>query len=246
MSIWKHNGAGWITQDWRTPVAGTAILVCPGPSLAYAPATMNGPRRTVFGINTSYPRIMPDIWIGMDKLSCYNPSLPYESFPKVFRGNYHEMSIDSIPIRLLCNNFFVDTVRANGVSDLFVRNAESLKLAWFNHTLGCALHLIVWMGYKQIVFAGCDLGGDRDYYDDRNLSKELRICNKRLYEEQERFLLDFVEMAKTNEIECLSVTPNSPINKYMKYTEWHLVLKTSVCTSPLLHAKEAFDDRAEK
>jgi len=225
MALWTHNGMKWVVQDWRSTKTGAAILACPGPSLAGAPAEMRGAGRTVFAINTAYPRVKPDVWMGLDKMECYDPLLAYESFPKVFRGDYHDMAIEGGNVRDFPNTFFADISAARDVSEIFNRGKDNVKIVWFRHTLAAVLHLIVWMGYKEIVIAGCDLGGAKDYYDDRVLTDSQREYNRRLYRKQAGFLKDFVKEGKQHGVVCKSLTPDSPINEFMETTGWDVVLK---------------------
>jgi len=244
MSLWSYNNNKWIGNDWRKAQAGsTAILACPGPSLAQAPEDMRGPGRTVIALNTAYPRVKPDIWLGMDTLDCYHPSLPYESFIKVFRGNYHDIRTDSgDTIKHLPFNYFSDVTKADGIKDILTRSDDDLKLVWFKHSLAAALHLIKWMGYKRIVFVGCDMGGGSDYYDDRVLTEKQRSGNRLLYTQQVDFLKQFV--ALPSGITCISATPCSPINEFMDTATVQSFMTSD--TKPFIprHATEAFEEPA--
>ena len=246
MSLWSYSDNKWVINDWRNPQAGTAVLACPGPSLTKAPEDMRGPNRTVFAVNSAYPRVKPDVWIGMDSMDCYHPNLAYESFPKVFRGNYHAMKTSKgDEVRSLPFNYFADVTRCDGVGDILTRSSGDLKLVWFKHSLAAALHLIVWMGYKRIVFTGCDMGGKTDYYDDRVLTRKQHAENRRLYKQQIGFLKQFVH--ELSGIECVSSTPDSPINDFMVYHSIDNILSDKI-EEPvrLKHATEAFEEVPKK
>lgn len=207
-------------NSWKritfAPCAETAILACPGPSLASAPKNLQGPQRTVFAINTAYPTIRPDYWIGMDEAFCYDPNLLDESFPKLYRGNYSQMEYDGQPVRKSPSTYFIDLAHAE-TPDWMIKTPENTGFAWHNHTLGVALHFIMWMGAKRIYLLGCDLGGEKDYCHSLTLTDEQRKRNKRLYDQQVYFLDELSVAARQQGIELFSSTIDSRINEFLAY-----------------------------
>ena len=101
MSLWYHSGNGYTKTSFaKKDMVNDAYLVCTGPSLSDVdPDTLVGVGRFVLGINTSYPYIKPDMWIGMDHSQCYHPSLWFESFPKILRGGHDKDNINNFPIK---------------------------------------------------------------------------------------------------------------------------------------------------
>lgn len=215
MGLWYNCGNGFVKTNWARKESGMdAYLVCPGPSLSKVNFDIRGRGRKVFGVNTSYPKVIPDIWVGMDKAECYNRNLLFEPFAKIFRGTYHNMEIDGYKLHQLPEMYFADVGK---VDNLFRERAHDIKFAWHKHTLGVVLHIMVWMGFKIIHFVGNDLGGAKDYYDDRVLSDKNRKYNRRLYKEQVGFLKRFKEQGVRSGVRCVSCTPDSPINEFMQY-----------------------------
>jgi hypothetical protein len=211
-------GNGFVSTKWAKVDAGLDFyLVCPGPSLSEVDFDLRGRGRKIVGINTTYPKITPDIWVGMDKIDCYDRNLLWEPFPKVWRGNYWNLDFHGKLLKDFPETYFASVSKLGEGETMFNRRAHEVNFAWYKHTLGVALHLMVWMGAKTIHFVGNDLGGDKDYFDDRKLTDYQRSYNRRLYGQQIKFLQEFTELGVKNNIRCVSCTPHSPINAFMQY-----------------------------
>ena len=213
--IWYWSGKGWTKHssakwDARAP----AVLACPGPSLA----STEIPRGYyTLAVNTAYPTVQPDAWIGMDEAWCYDPNLLDEVFPKYSRGTYAEMMHGAQKVKETPSSYFLDIDKVPAGKTMLDLRAHDTKFAWHHHTLGVALHLLIWQGYRTIYLAGCDLGGDQDYCHDLTLSDAHRERNRRLYRNQIIFISKLARAAKAHGIQIISATPNSPINKEIGY-----------------------------
>jgi hypothetical protein len=229
MPLWKSNIVNLQKCHWDSENIGSdCYLYSPGPSLADVTFPVNLPGTFSFVINTAYPKIRPNIWIGMDKVECYDYRLLYEAFPKVFRSAFSKKEYEGKPLNEYPSVYFVDVeVPQNGIIDIFESKKPNTYFAWFHHTLGVALHVMIWMGAKKIHFVGCDLGGKKDYYDDRVLDDTTHAYNRRLYLQQEVFLREFNSIAQKFGVECISCTDQSPINKFMPYVELSRALAIS-------------------
>jgi glycosyltransferase involved in cell wall biosynthesis len=217
MSLWYNCGNGFVKTSWaKTDMGLDAYLVCPGPSLKEVDFDIRGKGRKVLGINTSYPKVIPDIWMGMDGLNCYDKNLWYEPFPKVLRGNYSNLELNNNPIKFFPEVYFADVAILKEGETIFNQRAHETRFIWAKNTLAVALHMFIWMGARTIHFVGCDLGGSADYYDDRVLPDSSKSYNSRLYKSQIHFLKDFHQEALKRAIRCISCTPDSPINKFME------------------------------
>ena len=199
----------------RVDAGNDAYLYLPGPSLADVDFDVRIPGTTAFAMNTAYPKVKPHYWLGMDMPGCYDAALLYESFPKFWRGTYSRKTYKGVNLKNLPQSYFVTIAKPEGgMSDMF---KKGIPKAWFNHSLGVMLHLILEMGFKKIHFVGCNLGGERDYYDDRVLPEDQHSSNRLLYRQQNVFLREFNDLCKTFGVECISCTDDSPINDYMPY-----------------------------
>ncbi len=221
------KGNGWAKTTFaRQAMKADAYLVCPGPSLANANIT-TGRGRKVFAINTAYPRVQPDVWMGLDTVECYDRRLWAEPFIKICRGNYGDMMLNGEPIRYFDNVYFASTKEPEKGKTMFDYRNHDDTLCWYKNTLASMLHLIVWMGAKKVHFVGCDMGGEKDYHDDRKLTKKQREYNRRLYRNQVGFLKEHQKLAKQYGIEFISCTPGSPLNEFMEYKELDTAIKDS-------------------
>lgn len=242
MSIWfysedKFEKAAWYKKELNLD----AYLICPGPSLAAVKKDLRGRGRKVFGINTSYPKITPDIWMGMDHIDCYNKNILYESFPKIFRGSHEKMKVDDKYITSFPEVYFASLSEQPG-KDIFswMEDNESL-FVWQKNTLYICIQLMLRMGAKKIHFVGCDLGGKTDYFDERVLSESNRKHNKALYDYQLLMLEGINELCKKNDVTLISCTPGSRINQFMEYIELDKAINITeeshrvISSSPILH-----------
>ena len=228
MALWYYNPDPSKITFRREYLKTDAYLYLPGPSLAMVDFDVRIEGTTAFAINTAYPKVKPNIWLGMDKPECYDARLLWESFPKIFRGSYWKLDYRDMHLRDYPQVYFADIEKPEkGIRDMFLLNKDEIYFAWFNHSLGAILHVMLWMGAKKIHFVGCDLGGNRDYWDDRKLSDDQRIYNQTLYKQQECFLEEFTRMGKEFGVECVSCTDGSPINKFMPYLDLKMALEDS-------------------
>lgn len=217
--IWFDCGEGWAPISWaRRESHLDAILCCPGPSLkAVDPNTLRGPGRKVMAINTAYPTVKPDIWVGMDEAYCYDINLLDESFPKVFRGTYSEMTREGRKVKHCPETYFADVAKVPPGKTMLDLIEHDTKFAWHSHTLGVALHMLMWMGNKNIYLLGCDMGGSQDYCHGLTLTPDQRTRNHRLYAQQTYFIEKLAIAAKERGITIWSSTPNSPINNFLPF-----------------------------
>ncbi len=240
MGLFYECGNGWADTKFAKKDMGLdAFLCCPGPSLV---PVERGRGRKVFAVNTAYPKVIPDVWVGMDHLECYDRGLWGESFMKILRGNYWEQEYNGKAVKYHPETYFASLEKPK--TSMFHLRQHTSKFVWYKHTLGVAIHIMIWMGARRIYFVGCDLGGERDYYDDRKLDADLKKYNRKLYSNQVEFLRKHTLEAKAYGIEFISCRPDSPINEYMDYVNVDEAIRrseeaVSYRDEPILHAKEA-------
>ncbi len=249
MALWYDCGRGLVkaTGFARSDLGADIYLCCPGPSLANVdPASLRVPGAFIIGVNTAYPRIRPDLWVGMDTPGCYDPHLWWEPFPKIVRGPYVNETCAGVPIRQLPGVYFADVERAY-VTDLFRRRSHDVNFVWNGNTFIVALHLAVWLGGRRIRLVGCDLGGppEKDYHDDRVLPDAQRETNRLLYRRLVGLLPRLRDAAALNGIELISCTPDSPANDHLPFVPLNDALERSQQRVPalaghdVLHADQA-------
>ena len=231
MALWYECGNGPIKLEKSFAKANLGLdvyICCTGPSLAEVTSEQfQVPGVFTIGINTTYPHIKPNMWIGMDKAGCYDPKLWWEPFFKICRGNYFEDEIKGFKIKQLPNVLFADVGKNSDPEAIFKLRDHDIKFVWKNNTLAMSLHTAIWMGAKRIFLVGCDLGGDKDYYDDRVLSDEHRTYNRKLYSEQTEYLKWFYRTGKKYGIDLISCTKNSPINSEVPFYDLDYALLMS-------------------
>jgi len=190
-------------------------LCCTGPSLKGV-QDVRGPGRLVLALNTAYPTVIPDMWIGMDNPRCFNRYLFDTPIPKFMRYGHYGKTLDGKLVSSYPGVCFLTNTRAKEVSDIFTRNKAGDHFVWFAHTLGTSIHLLMWLGCRTIRFLGCDLGGKTAYCHEGVLNKDLQARNKNLYQQQIKFL-DKVVSLGGSDYSFISGTPGSPINDFMPF-----------------------------
>jgi len=249
MAIWYETGKGMArTKMAKCNIGIDVYLCCPGPSLASVNSDeLKIPNVMTVAMNTAYPYIYPDLWFGMDEPECYDKTIWWQPFMKICRGGYQNRRCDSQLISGLPNVYFADCAEPKNRVELFNLRSHDVKFVWHKNTLAICLHILVWMGAKKIHLLGCDLGGSKDYYDDRVLSKEQRKYNRRLYSHLWHYLRWFSEEGATRGIDLISCTPDSPINEYLMYYDLKDALALSTSIVPKSNkVKHILDVRKEK
>lgn len=230
MALWYETGNGMVKTSFaRCDLGLDVYLCCPGPSLSNIdPQILQKPGIFVVAINSAYPYIKPNLWLGMDGPNCYNQNLLDEPFIKVFRGGYQFKKTKNNRILKDCpNSYFADCAVPTSKEELFRLRAHDVKFVWHKNTLAITLHILVWMGAKNIHLLGCDLGGDKDYHHDLTLTNKQREYNQKLYGKQKEYLKWFSEKGKEHSIKLISCSPNSPINEFLPFHQIDLAATNS-------------------
>ena len=195
-----------------------AFLCCPGPSLRGAcQADMAVPGAIVVAMNTAYPKICPDLFIGMDSPECYDSTLLGQPFPKVFGSRFVNDLYDGRPLAEYPATWFLSGTPMESVFDYFTRDTDTDNHVWNGTTMETALHMLIGMGIKTIYLVGCDMGGSKDYYDSRVLSDGQRQYNRSLYQKQVGAIRCIAETGAPRGVEIISCTEDSPLNKFLLY-----------------------------
>ena len=240
MGLSYECGNGWIElkKSWAKKNLGLDVyLCCPGPSLSDVnPDSFRIPGVFTVGINTSYPHIKPNLWIGMDKPGCYDSRIWWEPFNKICRKSFWNEAVGDYSLKNLPNVLFADVSEASSPQEIFTRRAHDTSFVWKKNTLITALHLIMWMGARRIFLVGCDFGGEKDYYDDRKLSDSHREYNKKLYSQQVEYLSWLKREAKKHGVSIHSCSPSSPINKNIPYIPLSEALEQSAANVPNINS----------
>jgi len=230
MALYYETGNGWVQTTLAKKELGLdAILCCPGPSLKNVDASkLKGRGRMVFAINTAYPTVKPDVWMGLDTIECYDRNILYEPFMKIFRGTYYDnMFYEKVPVKNFPNVFWGSFKVPEAGKTMLDYRGHKDPFVWHKNALAAMLHVMIWMGAKTIYLAGCDMGGNQDYCHDGKLSEEQHKINRKLYKEQVYFINDLSLRAKAHGVTIKSVTPKSPLNKFLKYIPIEEAIKIS-------------------
>lgn len=247
MGLYYECGAGLVPAYFaRANFGADAYLFSSGPSLSKLDLSVfdNAPIYKV-GINTTYPKIKPDLWVGMDYPKCFNSKLWSEPIPKILRYSYNRHSVNGRTIRDFPMVYFADVEETQKpYEQAFMRRSHKTKFIWTNNTFTTALHILIWMGFKRIHLLGSDFGSTgEDYFDDSvsarpfnhdhssnkgPISEKQQKLNKRLYLQQIKFLKNFTAESEKRGVEIISCSYHSPANVFLKYIDPKLAVELSV------------------
>jgi hypothetical protein len=247
MALYYETGNGWVqTKLARKHTDLDGYLCCPGPSLAEVnTVTLQGKGRMIFAINTAYPKVKPDVWMGLDNIACYNQNILYEPFMKIFRGSYYDtMMFNDIPVRNFPNAFWASVKEPEAGKTMFNYRQHDSPFVWHKNTLAVMIHYMIWLGFKNIYLIGCDMGGDKDYWDDRTLTDFQRKYNRKLYTEQVNFIRKLAIEGEKHGVAFYSCTPGSPLNEFLTYIPLDTAIvrsetKTKIKEQPVVHALDS-------
>ncbi len=246
MGLWYETPEGFARAHLGRETMGTdAYLCCPGPSLAGEDLSLlRRPGITTFALNTAYPRVRPDVWIGADRPRCYAPDLWWEPFMKICRGGYQDLDIHGHPLSKMPNIYFADCARPEHLEATFTERGQDATFVWNGNSFALALHIIIWLGAREIHLVGCDMGGPRDYYDDRVLPSHQHDENRRLYRGLVVYLERLSRIMDRYGVCIRSCTADSPINGFLDYAPLEEAARRSRGRVPelpteLLHSRDA-------
>jgi hypothetical protein len=221
MTTWYNTGRFWKETSFavdRSNLKG--ILVGGGPSLnKIDKSKLRGPGKRVFGLNNTYPDVIPDVWFGLDKAGCYNGRVFDEPFMKIRRGGFPDEHRDGVRLNSKVNTYYIDVEECDW-SELFKRRDHQIKFVWHKNSMATAIHVMVWMGCKEIYLAGCDLDNTKnDYFNEVTLKKEHKERNANLYNELASYLEWLRHEAKRHGVSIYSISPESKINSFLEYVD---------------------------
>lgn len=245
MSLKTWNGEEWIKSPlWRRYNTSKAILVCGGPSMnSIDLSKLRGPGKTIIGLNNTYPKVYPDIWICADDPHCYNRHVFYEPFMKILRGGYNNRKVEGHSIYTLPNVHYFDHDKCKYVDLLDRVGKDTSKFVWHFDVFTVTINILLWMGFKELYLVGCDLSTEKgDYHHGQKLSEKNREYNSSLYDK----LYGYLSWLNNNRfrfgLNIYSMSPLSRINEKFEYVSIEdlnaSILETLPPLGPLYHTNE--------
>jgi len=175
------------------------------------------PGAFIVALNTAYPAVHPDLWIGLDDPSCYERTLWHESFMKITGRRMEHATCGDQYIRYAPRTYLADVERA-GLEDVFTRQGDDVLFLGNQNSFIFALHVILWLGAKRIHLVGCDLSNDKaDYHDGYKLDEKYHKNNASLYASIVDSLREIAKYGEKYGVEFISCTPESKANDFLKY-----------------------------
>lgn len=224
--IWNKYFEKWQRVPMCNCYAGMyGIIVGSGPSLNTIDISkLKGPGKVVFGVNNSYPKVIPDIWVGMDDPKCYSREIYFEPFPKILRGGYQDRTLENNI--LVCNltnikYLSTDTEFTKDINEIFKRRTPESSAPWYKSALFAAISIAIWTGVRQLFFVGVDLSmNGKHYYTEKlTLSKPLEDRASKQFGELYKMLEDTFSLGRQQGILLKSMSKDSRINDFMPYVD---------------------------
>lgn len=240
-----HDGDNWkFFESYVKENMNVGIFVGGGPSLNKIDISkLTGAGKTVVGVNTTYPKVRPDIWVGMDEPSCYNEHVYKESFMKITRGGLQNRILDGHKLSEYPFVYFGNMLDSKDPMDVFTcSEPESENIIWEKNVFSTTMNIMLHMGFKKIYLAGVDFEvSEGSYFDDREMTKDQDAWNMNLYNHLYHYLDWFAKECKKRGVEVYSISPDSKINDLVPYIDLD-ELNDSIHLPPktLLHHSSAF------
>tara|TARA_Y100001973_G_scaffold97482_1_gene153598 strand:- start:3545 stop:4300 length:756 start_codon:yes stop_codon:yes gene_type:complete len=237
MPLWYETGQGLEPANFKRLESNLDVyFCCPGPSLNSIPAEkLNGPGRLVAAVNNAYPYVRPDIWFGMDDPKCYSRQIFWEPFIKIMRAGYNSRNCEGKEIKNNFNLYYADVEKYKNPELIFLSNLNkaNVNFIWTQNVISVALHILLWMGAKNIYFVGCDLDNTKqDYHHGQVLDGKNKKWNASLYNDLYIWIKWFTRTSKKYNIKLKCCSPNSKLNNIMDYTPIEDALKNSQALIP--------------
>ena len=174
---------------------------------------LRGPGKVIIGLNNSYPKVYPDIWISADDPHCYNRHVFFEPFMKILRGGYNKRNVEGRSIHDLHNTYFYPHDECFYIDLLKKVGKNTKKFVWHWDVFTLSINIILWMGFKEIYLVGCDLSCERgDYHHNEKLTENQRAYNEDLYQKLYGYLSWLKKQQEKLNMKVFSMSPLSRIN----------------------------------
>ena len=245
MSLLRRTSAGIARLSLNSRDIGLdCFLCCPGPSLVDVPPA---PGVIRFAVNTAYPTVRPDVWVGVDHPGAYDPRLWWEPFVKIMRSGTHTRVVGGRYLGESPMTFFADHMRRPS-ADILKDLGPHVRFCYNANVFFFALHIMLWMGARRIRFVGCDMSNEKaDYCTGNTLTPEQRVNNAKLYAAETQTLRELKPQFDAAGIELVNCTPDSPLGDFLPSRPLGEALTEAVERTPQpfvkqpLHGKDAYE-----
>lgn len=250
LPLMYHDGDTWRNYSiYNKNNHNVGIFVGCGPSFNEVDLNvLKGGGKTVLSINTTYPTLKPDIWMGMDNPTCYDEKVYTEAFPKILRGGFQDHEMQGKTLKEYPNTYFasieeIPLVEKHRIFDFSL--PESEVFVWHKNSFAVAMNVMLYMGFKKIYLLGVDLSMEKlNYFDGRDLNKKEIDWNMNLYNSLYGYIEWFSEECKKIGVSVYSLSKDSRINDIIKYVSLEELNESLVLpeTTKLVHSsKHGFD-----
>jgi len=216
--IWRSIAGEMVEVDLRDLYRNqVGILCCPGPSLREGD-DYRGWGRVVLALNTAWPSVPADVWVGADKPDCYHRALWHRPMPKFTRLARQFDTVMGEPIKFVPHIYFMEDLRYPLLEEF--KKYAATKFCWDKASLWYPIHLALHFGIRKLYLLGCDFNNRvKHYCHDKTLTVAKRDSNQRLYDRLAAALQALTPTLRKLGLELRSGTAESPINAFLPYTD---------------------------
>jgi len=153
----------------------------------------------------------------MDQADALGTDLLTSSEQQFSPGNFPRKHLIGRDVFEMPNSFFMD-VEPGDLRDVFQRQRDiDTMFVCAKNTMVSALHLIIWMGFRDILFFGIDLQGP--YFDNRELEHKQEDSVRTLLGQELQFLEQFTVTCRIAGIKLRNGSPKSKLTEFMELEE---------------------------
>lgn len=165
-------------------------------------------------LNNAFKFITPDLWIGMDPPTSFDPELWHTPGMKYYNKAHSEKLVKGRAVRDLPQTYFYEPFLVENVEDIALETSPYMRFMFEGNTFSIALGVLNWLRVDTIYLVGCDLGGS---------NRISRMGAKRKYDSnrQKKHLSNALHLLrylnKQGRMNLISCTPDSPMNEFLEY-----------------------------
>ena len=165
-------------------------------------------------LNNTFKFITPDLWIGMDAPTSFDPELWSTPGMKYYNKAHSEKLVRGTAVRDLPETYFYEPFLVENVEDISLETSPYMRFMFEGNTFSVALGVLNWLQVDTVYLIGCDLGGS---------NKISRMGSKKKYDSkrQKQHLTNALNLLrylnKHGRMNLISCTPDSPMNEFLEY-----------------------------
>jgi len=208
------------------------FLLGGGPELNLAPAGLR--HHATLGMNNTPLTRKPNLWVGLDKPHCFDPSIYHDpTITKFTMITRRDLKSDGVELRDLANVYFFGTYSPKEQDFL----APHRDIVWWKSVFPAALQLAHRLGFAPVYLVGCGFHGGGKYAHGAHLTDPAEIAwTSKTYDQDIDRLKRMAPLLRDWLVSCTEGSRANEILSYVPLSEALARHTNDRTTAPLLHS----------